>query len=213
MNIKMLKLALAGVVLSVSGFANAGFITSTFTSNTALQIPATGSSGAASEFPTTIEISGLLGDIVDINIFVSGISHTYPDDINIGIVGPTGVSVYLWADAGGSTGIENIDLTFDDEALQAISNGGPMTSGIYQVSQFGDDEETIPASFGSLLSDFDGLSANGFWSLYIWDDAGQDIGSMQGWGIEVTTESVPEPSTLAIFALGIMGLVSRRFKK
>jgi hypothetical protein len=31
--------------------------------------------------------------------------------------------------------------------------------------------------------------------------------------VSLTTESVPEPSTLAIFALGMMGLASRRFKK
>jgi hypothetical protein len=30
---------------------------------------------------------------------------------------------------------------------------------------------------------------------------------------DIDTTSVPEPSTLAIFALGIVGLTSRRFKK
>jgi hypothetical protein len=30
---------------------------------------------------------------------------------------------------------------------------------------------------------------------------------------DVTTSQVPEPSTIAIFALGIVGLASRRFKK
>ena len=31
--------------------------------------------------------------------------------------------------------------------------------------------------------------------------------------VSLTTESVPEPSSLAIFALGLMGLAARRFKK
>jgi hypothetical protein len=167
MKFQLLRATFVGLVLSISGLANAGLITTTFTSNTVLQIPATGTYGPASEFPTTIEISGLLGDIVDINIFFSGLSHTFPDDINIGIVGPTGVSVYLWANAGGNVDIENIDVTFDDEALQAISDFGAMASGIYQVSQFRFEDVNIPASFGSLLADFDGLSANGLWSLYI----------------------------------------------
>jgi hypothetical protein len=38
----------------------------------------------------------------------------------------------------------------------------------------------------------------------------KDNDGAQAWG---TTSQVPEPSTLAIFALGLMGLASRRFKK
>jgi len=49
---------------------------------------------------------------------------------------------------------------------------------------------------------------------------GTDPGGVTYWdnfttgvGINAAPETVPEPSTLAIFALGIIGLVSRKFKK
>jgi len=61
---------------------------------------------------------------------------------------------------------------------------------------------------------------------YGWVNAAENNDGTQsilGWGYEsiagksiaagVTSVDVPEPSTLAIFALGLMGLVSRKFKK
>jgi hypothetical protein len=59
---------------------------------------------------------------------------------------------------------------------------------------------------------------------YGWVNISENSGtqSILGWGYESiagqalaagVTTSVPEPSTLAIFALGIMGLASRKFKK
>jgi len=40
------------------------------------------------------------------------------------------------------------------------------------------------------------------------------VSATQGWSVAaVVSQPVPEPSTLAIFALGMIGLASRRFKK
>lgn len=45
------------------------------------------------------------------------------------------------------------------------------------------------------------------------DDFSGGIFSPRTWNGTLHYTEVPEPSTLAIFALGIMGLASRRFKK
>ena len=57
---------------------------------------------AASPYPLTATVSGL-GPILDLNVAVNGLSHTFPSDIGILIVGPGGQKVVLMNLTGGST--------------------------------------------------------------------------------------------------------------
>jgi len=219
MKLKFIQAAVAGLMLSVCSVANAGLITTTFTSNDFLSIPGSGTSGPASLYPSTIEVSNLLGSIVDINVSLIGLTSTWPDDLIIALLNPLNDAVYLMHSADGSGDINNINLIFDDQALGLLSNYGQIRTGSYQVSKYGAYNPPFYGGFsgiyGSDLSHFNGTARNGSYKLYIADVYTGDVGSLQGWSIEITTEQieVPEPSTLTIFALGIMGLASRRFKK
>ena len=44
--------------------------------------------GPAAPYPSTIAIAGLQGSIVDVDVFIFGLSHTFSDDIDILLVGP-----------------------------------------------------------------------------------------------------------------------------
>jgi hypothetical protein len=57
----------------------------------------------ASPYPATIIISGLTAAILDINVVLNGLSHTFPSDIGVLLVGPGGQKVVLMDGAGGST--------------------------------------------------------------------------------------------------------------
>jgi len=88
---------------------------------------------------------------------------------------------------------------------------------------------TINSSYGEVTWGMDTFSTDILHSEYIADidfttvqarylrikaingDFGISIGEFQAFGNKVS--EVPEPSTLAIFALGMIGLASRRFKK
>jgi len=185
--------------------ASAGLITTTFTSNEFLSIPGSGSSGPASTYPSIIDVSGLLGSITDINVSLIGLSATWPADLIIALLNPFNEAVYLMHSVGGSGAINNVNLAFDDQALSLLGNNSQITTGSYQVSQYGQND----------LSHFNGKAPNGSYELYIYDQYNGDVGSLEGWSIEVTAETrnVPEPSTFTIFALGMIGLASRRFKK
>jgi hypothetical protein len=81
--------------------------------------------------------------------------------------------------------------------------------GLLATQEFGDNGKWVDAFFPVSNAD---ISVNGF--------ADNGLGSVAGtdyWfhfnEITTTTNAVPEPSTLAIFTLGIIGLASRRFKK
>jgi hypothetical protein len=118
-------------------------------------------------------------------------SHTFPDDIDILLVGPFGQNVILMSDAGGSLDINSVTLTFDDFAPSQLPDGGQIVSGTFQPSNFGVGD-TFPAPappppYGSALGVFNGTNPNGAWSLYVIDDAGADIGAIAGgWSLNIT---------------------------
>ena len=46
--------------------------------------------GTATPYPSTCVVSGLSGSISDVNVQLAGLSHTYPDDIDMLLVSPGG---------------------------------------------------------------------------------------------------------------------------
>ena len=59
--------------------------------------------GPATPYPSNCVISGLGGTITDVNLELNGLSHTWPDDIDILLVGPGGQNAFVMSDAGGPT--------------------------------------------------------------------------------------------------------------
>ena len=129
----------------------------------------------ASPYPSNITLSGVFGSVTKVTATVSGISHTYPEDIDMELVGPGGQSCVLMAAKGGGGDVNGVNLTFDASAAGQLTTG-QITSGTYQPS-------------GS-LSVFNGTSANGSWGLRVRDTFAQDPGSISGgWSLAVTTVS------------------------
>lgn len=176
----------------------------------AITIPGAGTAGPGASYPSVISIAGFSGPVTNVRVTLFGVSHTFPDDLDILLVGPSGQTVMLMSDAGGSTDIVGIDLAFED-GFAAMTDGGPLDAGIYAPTNIGStDPMPAPAPAGpygtSLLSAF-GTSVNGDWSLFVLDDASADIGSIAGgWQIEV----VPAPGAMALMGLGSLVATRRR---
>ena len=81
-----------------------------FTNPNEITIP---NGGAATTYPSSINVSGLNGTITSLKVTLSNITHTYPDDLDILLIGPTGAKVLLMSDAGWSWDLNNVTLTFD----------------------------------------------------------------------------------------------------
>ena len=64
------------------------------------------------------------GAISDVNVQINGLTHTYPDDIDMLLVSPDGQNAIFFSDAGGFTGAVNCDLTIDDQAGTALPDYG-----------------------------------------------------------------------------------------
>ncbi len=149
--------------------------------------------GVANPYPSNINVAGLTGTITNITVTFDNFNHTFPDDLDVLLVGPTGSNLVIWSDAGGSFDLSNGVITFDDAAPAPIINDGPMGSGTYDVSQnVAGDVYPAPAPAASanttLAGAFGGTDPNGTWSLYIVDDTGVDQGVIgNGWYLTITT--------------------------
>jgi subtilisin-like proprotein convertase family protein len=217
-NARNFALAMA---IALSAFLNRGVQATTFTNLNSILIPAAGTEGIADPYPSIINVSGLSGTIGDVNVTISGFSHTFPDDIDMLLVGPGGQKLILMSDAGGPHDVTNLTLTFDDEGLSFPSNGNTLVSGLFKPVNYtgnGGPNDVFPAPaparpYGTLLSIFDGTNPNGDWRLFVFDDEGQDIGRIaNGWSLEIATV-VPEPSTWVLLGAGLMAVVIRRRKR
>ncbi len=120
---------------------------------------------------------------------LNAFSHTFPGDVDVLLVGPTGQTVVLMSDVGSGTDATNVNLTFRDGAASMPTT---VVSGTYAPTNIGSGDlfpAPAPAGpHGTTLSAFNGTNPNGTWSLYVVDDAVEDTGSFAGgWSLLITT--------------------------
>ncbi len=189
-----------GQDFTVGANAGTGPAGATFANTTATTIP---SFGAATPYPSVINVANLGGIITKVTVTLSNLSHTYPGDLDVLLVGPDGQKVMLMSDAGSSDNLVGVNLTFADAAAGLLAGTDLITNGVYRPTDYeGGDLLPNPAPAGPYptnLATFNGASANGAWSLYVMDDAGPDIGSLGAWSLTIVT--TPASATRANGAL------------
>lgn len=184
MNIRLSKLTLAFLVLLVSGFANAGLITGPELTNNNTGWNNNGISFTALQDSTLTSFVYNNQGLADTVLLVDELGNILQ---SVNVLG------------GNTQQLINVSWSL---------NTGDIY-GLLATQEFGNNGKWVSASFPVSNED---ISVNGF--------ANNGLGSVAGTGywfhfteITTTTTDVPEPSTLAIFALGMIGLASRRFKK
>jgi hypothetical protein len=160
-----------------------------------LAIPATGTSGTVSDSFNL----GLInwGRIVDLQVILGDLTHTFPDDLDFLLLGQGGANFEFWSDVGNGAGITNGDFTISDSAASVLPDATPLASGTYRPADYATQETAENWGLASSLvinhpatatlnSVFAGKFVSGNWSLYITDDASGDAGSLDIWGFRVT---------------------------
>lgn len=184
--------------------------------------------GPAQTYPSTIDVSGLSGNIRKLVVNLNGFAHRFPDDVDVLLVGPAGQKIVLMSDAGGGTSVTNLTLQFDDDAGSPISDVS-LASGTFRPFNYeGTSNDSFPAPAPAApyntnnLTSFVGTSPNGTWSLYVTDDTPSDAGTIRnGWSLAITTQptidgladrTIEEDSTLRIpFTIGEESFVPAEF--
>ena len=134
--------------------------------------------------PSTLNVSGLLGTILDVNVALT-IEHTFDPDLDVTLISPRGTRVLLFSGVGtiaGETGSANFDNTIlDDQAADSINGGRPPFRGSYRPQQ--------------RLAALIGQDPTGTWTLEIRDTAGGDTGSLEAWSVTIVTRGEPSVVT------------------
>jgi Ca2+-binding RTX toxin-like protein/subtilisin-like proprotein convertase family protein len=150
------------------------------------------------------------GTIQDVNFTVSGLTHTWANDLDMVLFGPnTANNLVLMSDVGGSSDLSNTTLTFDDAgSSNFLNNNTSIGSGTYRptnhsvntggnvnpnetAAQFGFASTTLnnpgPTGGATLATAFNGSNAAGTWTFAVSDDGSGDLGSFGNWSLQLQT--------------------------
>src|SRR5207247_2046929 len=129
-------------------------------------------------------------------------SHTFPDDVAIALVGPTGAALLIQDGAGDGTPIVNVTYTLSDTGATQLPDTGVWGPGTYKPTTYYVGGNFPPPGPGTtygnpgpagggtatFASIFGGTNANGTWSLYVVDLVGGKAGAIAGgWSLSLTT--------------------------
>ena len=91
---------------------------------------------AATPYPSTINVSGVSGTVVNTAVTWTNVSHTSPADIDALLVAPNQFDTLFMANAGGQNAINHVTLQFDDAATNSLPQNGQITNGVYRPTGY-----------------------------------------------------------------------------
>ncbi len=151
------------------------------------------SSGLGQPYPSGVDASGLYGNTSKVTAGIR-LTHSFPEDVDLLLVGPAGQRLILMSEAGGNFPVSNAFLTFDDAAPTLLPNDSQITSGGYKPTNYGSTTEPFPAApgppFATTLAAFNGANPNGQWRLFALDNENGDVGRLDGWRVSISAVPV-----------------------
>lgn len=164
--------------------------TATVSDSTPISLPEV---GASPVYPLMLNVTGMTAAVERVRVNLWNLSHSFPDDLDILLVGPGGQAVAIMSDAGGNGRFTNINLTLDDAAIVTLPDSLALSTGVYLPADYEAVPNEFPAPapagpYGNTFEVFAGTDPNGIWKLYIVDDIVKDAGILGGgWSLDFST--------------------------
>ncbi len=144
--------------------------------------------GAPGTVTSAIEVAGTGGGAVAELEVRLDLTHSWTGDLVLTLVGPDGTEAVLVTREGGS-GDDFQNTIFRDAAQNPIGDGTSPFRGTFRPE--------------TALSAFDGLPAEGTWTLRVEDRAHQDGGALNRWALSLATDrAAPSPFRIDLRFLG-----------
>jgi subtilisin-like proprotein convertase family protein len=121
------------------------------------------------------------------SVRLGNFNHSFPDDVDVVLVSPSGTAVLLMSDAGGGTDAVGVDYVLDDAAAATLADNALSPSGTYKPTNYGTPDAFAAPGPGAVsqanptLASFGSGNHNGTWRLYVVDDASGDAGYIGNW--------------------------------
>jgi subtilisin-like proprotein convertase family protein len=151
--------------------------------------------GPAQPYPSQITVDGIRGAAVDVNVTLRGLSHTYPLDVDVLLVAPSGQATQLMSDVcgTGTVPLSGVNFEFDQSAPLTLPSfpTAPCPSGRYKPTAVEPLSDSFPAPAPPVpaavsLDSLNPSLVSGTWSLYVTDDTNNDNGTLAGgWTLDV----------------------------
>ncbi len=115
------------------------------------------------------------GTIADINVLDVQITHTWIGDVQLYLTAPDATEIHLYSGNDCESGQANMSTSFDDEGGAEIPCA-PTDGNAYQPEE--------------ALSAFTNKDAAGNWVLKVYDDGTGDIGTIDGWKLQLCLDGL-----------------------
>lgn len=184
-------------LLIFSAAWNVPAATNIFYSTNSVVIP---TDGPASSYPWYINVSGVAGLIQKVTVTLRGFNHFNGSDVDILLASPFGTNLILLSNVGIYQDINNVELTFDDDAINTLSQDAVILSGTYKTADYSNGEyylQSAPPINATNLISLAGNMGNGAWGLYIFDGFTGLGGSISNWVLTIITSDTNRPPVIA----------------
>jgi subtilisin-like proprotein convertase family protein len=148
---------------------------------------------------STVEVSGAGAYLTDVDV-LTGIVHTFAADLDVTLTSPAGTVVTLTTDNGaGNDNVYNGTL-WDDDANPAGQVPYTTNNGLVTDHAYVNLTTATPLAPEEPLAAFIGENPNGVWTLTVSDDLAGDGGSLENWGLQLST--LPAAPSVSIKTTG-----------
>jgi subtilisin-like proprotein convertase family protein len=152
----------------------------------------------ASPYPSNLSVTGLTGQVITkATVTLNALSHGYPSDVTVLLVGPSGQKTVIMSETGGQIplAVTNLTITLDDDAASSLPIYSRLSSGTFKPTNgyFALGHTSLPydlpapapapnSNCAASLALFKNTDPAGVWTLFVVDDAsGNDGAISNGW--------------------------------
>ena len=154
----------------------------------------------ASPYSSTVNVTGVRGQVLDVNVILYSVDHPRPSDISV-MLEHQGRQTVIMRNASDGTALRTANIILDQDGGHVLPGKNAPLVGArayrprdYKKGQpFGDPAPTSNDADEEYLDFFRGMSATGDWTLWIRDDRTPIGGTIKGWQLEIITDSDKAP--------------------